>query len=655
MNVCDNCLSGGAERLTDNVALCNNCRTNQRGEDIQSILPLYEVVENTSTKGSLSQLAFHNLLNNAIRGIPFIDLESGGIGQGTLEFAISLYWTFKSSDAEKTDYPLLLEEVDGALQSTGDDSVPPIPSSLQKGSEAKRFSESMILMREVTGGMASQQQHRKVALARYGNYSNTLRHIYGFDIRDAVQCVDELAEILRSELHEVMKSNLGSSEWRQILEPTIEAQKPQSQAVRDSSALFIEDGVDGIDELWFNKSNILRELRNPNAEEFIQEMSCPVGSAEGFAINHQSDGVNTVFRCPYDVRPTEQYLFVEKNDQLLWPIPQRSHQTLAERFHFDLLNADSAPRYSEQQGDYVENLIYDSLSEVFTDSEGHVFHSVTYDDPTNENSSKDPETDIIVQWKDYLLIIECKSRSLLAATRAGRESSDIIENEVCHESGIGGAYSQCMRLISGIKQGEVTELRPKSRDSISVSSEMVLLPAVTMGSHYEYVATGGFIPFLDINDRPPYVADIYSLDVILQLTNPNELFSYIMRRIQFLDSDITFMNVDELDFFASFRAGILNPTFLQAVREHDFSKEVAEGMKRHPDADGATLELQIGDILKVIDRGDDFGIREQAKHWKIFLSVNLEGVPEAITLPINHSVRTRAYPLDNEWRHEMLP
>lgn len=644
---CDVCLTSGGKALTANVGLCNDCRSTARGYDIEALAPLYDVVERTSVTESLSQLALHNLLNLQVHHNPMVNLDSAGIGQGLLEFGVSLYWAFNRGDSDETDYPTLFRRLQESFLEIGDDTPRSIPGLMQSTQESKQFVGGMVQDRELLGGgIANPRQHRKVALKRYSEYSATMQDMFGFNIQDAVACVNELRDVIAPRIQSVADERINQKQWEAIIERVRDSSEPRSEATGTAVADILVSGVGSLDELWVPREEVLSALTTTHAEAVVDAMSCQIGDADGFAVNDQADGVNTVVRCPYDVRPTEKYLFVQDEDRLLWPFPQRAEQVLAERFRFDLYNSPVADSFRETQGKYVEEIVYEGLSAVFDDEQSRVLHSIYYDDPYRENPPKQPEADIIVKWKDFLLVIECKSRSMLAETRAGALAQDTIEEEVQHSSGIGGGYKQAMRLIRGIRNGKVTEVRPESGEPLPVSSSFHFLPGVVMGDHYEYIATGGFLPFLDVDWRSPYVADIYSFDAILQLTTPNELVSYIIRRIQLLNRRIPISNIDELDLFAAFRMGVLDPDFLETVQAHDFADEVQDAMEVHPDADGTTLQFQVGGFIDT-HYPEMFDITVDGRASELYVQADQSGNAQGIILPINHGIRSKAYPLSD--------
>ncbi|MFY4812588.1 nuclease-related domain-containing protein [Haloarcula sp. AONF1] len=641
---CDICLGSGGKAITANVGLCSECSNTARGRDIKALAPVYEIVEETSPITSLSQLALHNLLNLQVRHNPILDLDSAGIGEGLLEFGVSLYWVFNRGKSDRVDYSTVFRRLEKSFREIGDDTPRSVPGLMQSTQESKQYAGGMVQDRELLGGgIANPRQHRKVALKRYSEYSDTMQDMFGFDIRDAITCIDELRDIVLPRVQTVGSKRITQGHWEKVLDRVRDSAEPRAKGVGTAVADIIVSGEDSLDELWIPREEVLNSITVDRAEAFIDTMSCPIGSADGFAVNSEINRSNTVVRCPYDVRPTEKYLFVRDGERLLWPFPQRAEKVLAERFRFDLYNSPVSDSFRETQGEYVEEIVYDELSAVFDDQESRVLHSVYYDDPNKENPPKQPEADVIVNWKDFLLVIECKSRSMIAETRGGTQAQDTIEEEIQHPSGIGGGYKQAMRLINGVRNGQVTELRPKSGNPLTVNSSFRFLPAVVMGNHYEYVAMGGFLPFLDLDWRPPYVTDIYSIDAILQLTTPNEMVSYIIRRIQLLKREIPINNFDELDLFAAFRMGILNPDFLESVLAHDFKDEVQDAMEVHPDSDGATLQFNIGDFISSY-YPKRFDITTGGRTSEIYVQVDKSGNAQAITLPINHDIRSKAYP-----------
>jgi hypothetical protein len=151
------------------------------------------------------------------------------------------------------------------------------------------------------------------------------------------------------------------------------------------------------------------------------------------------------------------------------------------------------------------------------------------------------------------VVLEVKTRGLRLGSRLGPFGSfEQIQQDA--EEVIGEPYEdQALKLLNGIKNGNVTTLQG-DEGSAQVDSNRFseFIPVIIVARPLDYAGTILQADLLDLGSEPPYITDIYSLQTICRhLSESSEFLEYIKKRTQ-IGVTGRALSIDELDYLGEF-------------------------------------------------------------------------------------------------------
>ena len=326
----------------------------------------------------------------------------------------------------------------------------------------------------------------------YKPWENEMEELLGFSIEDAVYYTRELKNRITSSLE---GQDMEVARWSpSLLEFSREAIGRTAEAVWVPEETLVD---------WCDDT--------PRFRNFLNRLTVEPGAVSGF-------------RTPLDVNPLERAPFVHSGDEYLLPLPRTIMYALANTFYYDLIDSEHQGRFQLQFGDWLEEWTADCLAKVF--SEDEFVQNYTY-----EYDGEEVEGDILILHDTELVVIECKGKKLRAETRKGNFGGvDTIKEDI--QRGIGDAYHQANRLVTGVQSGQITEI--ESPDGTSIDLEPSFFESacrwLVLGESYGSIATRDFAKILDMTPVP-YVCDIYDLQVLAEaLDTPERLLHYVRQR-----------------------------------------------------------------------------------------------------------------------------
>lgn len=251
-----------------------------------------------------------------------------------------------------------------------------------------------------------------------------------------------------------------------------------------------------------------------------------------------------------------------------------------------LRNLIEASESNKFKGNVLEDHTRDTLKNFFT--EGTVTKTY-YDEEKNEQ-------DILVQYKDYLLVIECKAHDF----------KEVYRDQDAAVNRLNQRFNQV--ILKGCKQCERVKEKVFNNDSVvyydsdkeNKRKKIIKLPNTANLKVLKIVVT--LDDYLNLSESPhefleekyqdTWIVNLFTLKKILWISNQENLIKYIEYRTSALTT-ISSMNSDELDqygYFVSPNYGMFPPNNI-----------------------GISIHLMNG-FSKIFDRYDDESFKKQ---WKL--------------------------------------
>lgn len=637
---CDVCGSSNGNQLTENVYLCGDCRNTPRGEEILIQKDLYQALEKVDSHLTISQLMVQNLIGRVVTHDEDNPADTGGLPPRMLHHGVGLLWHFdERGSTGVTNFESVVTELHDAYGEIMD--FDRKQAALTAGGQDTSLSslhqlEQNIRKRElIAGRYAHAVQEKRVARVAYNPFSDYLLKDNGFDIEDAIRFTESAKEKYLRETLPVVEAFFDIVDEEELMFDD----SPRFMThdfIREPIVRGISEMSEDIFEmLWLDGSELFAQVPQQKwdrFERYLERLSAELGDDVGVPVGSDVSTFSQPYRCPYDINPAEERLFIASQGQFAFPLIQLAMETVSHTFYYDVLQSGiDEGEFRRKWGQYVEDIVYEDLIEVF--GEENVIQNAKYTDPRHQGVGADEaEADILVICDDTLLVMECKATPLSAETRYGYGSLPDVEDAI--RSGIETGYDQAMRLIEGIRQGTVESVSGQSRQVLIDPDQIdTYAPIVVMGDHYSELATHGFTQLVDIQDLAPYVADLYDLNTIAKDTTKSELLEYVCIRRWLNKADHCISSKDELDYYWAFREGLLNPQFVEFLHSFRFPTP------KH------SMSTNAESILKGADRMDlAEAISEEGLQAEISLGFDKNGYLDTLMLPIDGGhIRNRVF------------
>ncbi|WP_435093381.1 hypothetical protein [Halorubrum sp. N11] len=363
------------------------------------------------------------------------------------------------------------------------------------------------------------------AYRAYKPWETEMEEQLGFSIEDAVYFTRELTDSMSSRLE---GEELEVAKW--------------SPSLLDFSQKAIDLTEDMV---WASEETLVDWcVDTPRFYNFLDRLMIKQGSDSGF-------------RTVLDINPLERAPFIKSKGEYLLPLPRTLLYALANTFYYDLIGSKYEGEFHLRFGDWLEQWTVDCLTDIFAKEE--IIQNYTY-----EYEGEKVEGDILILHDAEPVVVECKAKKLRAGTRKGHLGGvDVIKEDT--KRGIGKAYDQADRLVSGVQSGQINQIKKSDGSPIDLNpaSFKNAYRWIVLGESYGGIATRDFAKILDISPVP-YVCDIYDLQILTEvLDTPERLVHYVHRRsrqttvqtrlsgTQYMNSEI--FSSDEIDYLAVYK------------------------------------------------------------------------------------------------------
>jgi hypothetical protein len=437
------------------------------------------------------------------------------------------------------------------------------------------------LERELTTGrFAHGRQRREFARRVYSRVDDELSDILGFSASEAVSLADGISNYHETKLSDDQLIPIVAHVL-DIGEGPFQVQSPEviAKAREDPAAAFPSVWVNvakydnhrvnplGSDyetdehshhegsfgtirtagpELGFTPSDVreVSEREFSKLDTFLDVLS--IGFGEYNSDLSDTSGSFRKFDYPFDHNPLHKYPFIRDRSGRFYLGPQNAlWYTLSTRFRYDILGSEYEGAGTRKIGVGIEDWVEECLENV-DDETAVILSNVDYD-------FQDGESDFVLLYEDTIIVIEVKTRGLRLDSRLGPFGSfKQIQEDV--EEIIGEPYNdQALKLINGIKNGDVTELQTEN-ETIEIDSSRFseYVPIVVLSQPLDFVGTVLYADLLEFQAESPYITDVYSLQTICRnLSGSHNFLEYIKRRIQVGMTGKAF-SIDEIDYLGAY-------------------------------------------------------------------------------------------------------
>lgn len=437
------------------------------------------------------------------------------------------------------------------------------------------------LERELTTGrFAHGAQRREFTRRVYSLVDEELSEILGFTASDAVSLADDLLRY--------HQTTLGNEQLFPIVQHVVDiGDGPFQVRYEEALAKAKDDPQAAFPSVWVNVAKYDNHRLNPinsdyelgeysryeetfgtirdvgpkigfiptevretlqkklnDLDSFLESMS--IGIGKYVSEPHDTSGSDSKFDYPFDHNPIHKYPLLRDRVGRYYLGPQNSlWYSLSTRFRYDILDSEYEGSGTEKIGQGVEDWVSECLENV-DDGKMKLLSGVDYD-------YQDGESDFVLLYDDTIVVLEVKTRGLRLGSRLGPFGSfEQIQQDA--EEVIGEPYKdQALKLLNGIKNGNVTTLQG-DEESIQVDSNRFseYIPVIIVARSLDYAGTILYADLINLGSESPYITDIYSLQTICRhISGSSELLKYIKKRIQ---TGVTgrALSIDELDYLGEF-------------------------------------------------------------------------------------------------------
>lgn len=389
-----------------------------------------EVVERSDPKSLIERVAVGTYLSGFFSQLPLPD-DGIGLSPGLAEYVLG-----KVIAADKTGYKdTKYSEIAKAAYRLHDAYLysPMKELDIDEMSESqieKVTLENTLKTRELTSSRFTfSSQPIEAAERAYTPHNEYLKKEVGFTIQEAIKFTNFIEEEIDDRFTHICDINdIDPSEYMDDMD-TLERQHQHYKRTgelpksierddfsRDNQKLedFYEAIEDDMDEMWVSSDDLIESYNIESKEEefvsFLSRMSTGIGSVERQF--RRIEDINPIYGSPLIVDSGEYFL----------PHSISLRKALMNTFYYDLISmpgygdpsGNTGGEFGDKWGDYVEEWAYDSLEQVFSNSN-------TYLNPKYSDNDEEA-ADILIDYKGWLINIQCKSKKLDLKARGGSYS-----------------------------------------------------------------------------------------------------------------------------------------------------------------------------------------------------------------------------------------
>jgi hypothetical protein len=412
-----------------------------------------------------------------------------------------------------------------------------------------------LIHRELTTGRFHEpEQAIESARHSYRPFDDEMRAAVGYTIDEALAAAEFLLEATEYRTRTLLLNNADSftipDEFKTAMNQGLSPQEGVNRMVENSKyragAEFVDTMFDRwndqLDDIWFDATELVKSA----PDELDTGTLLEVVSSLSVDMDNLADIPNSNFDDPFSgPNPIESHPIIELDGKLMFPSGGPLIRALAETYYYRLrthmVQNGRKTEFGKRWGIPLEDWTRNLLSDVF---EGpNLVSSAEYTDKAGERTLG--EVDALAIHGDSLIVIECKTKKLPVDTR----TLDVNTFEEHLDSGVGKAVGQVSRFIRTLRdRGELILETPSGEVTISASDYEQFHAIVVLRDWYDHLATVDYTDVFGNLALTPYVVDIYSFEMILNiLDTPVEFERYISARRREL-AENNYFSMDEIDY-----------------------------------------------------------------------------------------------------------
>ncbi len=346
------------------------------------------------------------------------------------------------------------------------------------------------------GESAYHFQYRDFSKIKYLHDEKWLIDNKGYNLRELFEVIDEIGNLQLKKINNILSKTLKKhpNEWTVL------------------------------DAFVFTVPEIKAELSTSISEEVIQKIIESFVSTDSYQLNAMDD-FNPKNAFPIIKIDESRYLLFQ-NYSLL--------ESLYESPFFWFWNDKSYRNIAmENRGNFTEKFSTQRLKSVFGDNK--VFQGVNILDKNGKTVVG--EIDVLVLFANRAIVVQAKSKKLTVASRKGDDQQ--LRSDF--KKAIQDAYDQAFLCSSFLldKAYKLVDLQENEIDISNIELQEIY-PVCVVSDHYPalFFQTKQFLKYKETEKiKPPFVMDIFFLDVFAEMLNtPLYFLSYLERRVSYVQS-----------------------------------------------------------------------------------------------------------------------
>ena len=552
----------------------------------KQIKSLRNCVKKRDRKALLEKITIGSYLSGSASALEIRD-DMVGIAPALAEFVIGHIIVTDDVDSQNPSYKMLAKAANGVSEAYMFSQA--MKGDTEEWTDKEKYRhdvEAALVLREVAAGRHYfWGQPIETARRAYQPHDEVMKKYLGFNINSAIYFVKYIEKILRSALERIMEPvyesdiDLYSSGdsidgLQEFIEDEGRIPRPRDLPDQQEDARKIEKIHELIGEntelLWLPESTLIKNLpdeKDKNEfQSFLDRFSVELGKWE--------HPMGPDFWSVDDLNPIRLHPYIRRDNKILVPHVGVPRRALMNTFYYDLIQIDSYQgEFGQKWGDYIEEWTYDSLLNLFSESD--ILLNPSYKTDTGATNEF---TDVIVDAGDCLILFECKAAKLNIDTRSG--DFEALEKDL--EKGVGKATSQLRDSISILKSAnEPIDFETSDRSySYDPEKNYDIIPIVVLGEQYDSISTNYFDIATEEVPFTPYVVDVMNLEIIcMAIKSSKEFIGYVNGRVSQIQNN-EFLSVDETDYLGLFLEDEVGfPDFPNGhMQLRDFSHVVGEAI-----------------------------------------------------------------------------
>lgn len=277
-------------------------------------------------------------------------------------------------------------------------------------------------------------------------------------------------------------------------------------------------------------------------DDFVDRFSSSILDAFFTLFSFEPGTINNDFRYPTDPNElsTNSFMKLEPGKYYLVEVA-KCFYSLLEVLQISILNSEYALNYLRHRDQITQKKSVELLSRVF--NSGTIIEEAYY----GYESSMEFETDLLISYKNKLLICEVKAKTMRNPLLTGGNIKKIKRD---FKDAIQAAYSQALRTQNYIMSQENAVFVDKKNRPLKTMNDsdfedyiLMIITAEQFGS------LGTELRFLldkNENDYYPFVISLFDLETLVsRLNTPERFLDYVLQRRKLHGS---VYGSDELDF-----------------------------------------------------------------------------------------------------------